>query len=72
MDVGALHLGITARTDRPHRGALSDGCAATHRDRAEVDERNGVALVRADADSEAACWDRTGECDDSACRRDNG
>lgn len=47
-------LGSAARADRPHCRALGDGRAPGERERAEVEERDGVAARGPDGDGEPA------------------
>jgi len=72
VNVGLLNLGLLARSDRPHDGALFDDGALRHGDRTEVDVRYRVAVCRLDGDGLAAARHRTGERDGSSGSRAYG
>jgi len=68
VDVGLKHLGIAARTDRPDAVALRDRRALRHGDRAEVRQRDGVAVGGRDRDALAGRRHGAGERDDAGDR----
>jgi hypothetical protein len=72
MDVGLGVLGGAARPDRPEGRALRDGLLGSHAERAEVDERDRVAVGRLHRDGSASAGNRAGEADDSCRRREDG
>ena len=64
-------LGHAARAYRTNRLTLGDGCAAPDRHRAEMQQRDGVAVRRLDRDRPPAGRHGSGEGNDTAGRRDN-
>jgi hypothetical protein len=71
VDVRLGVLDVAARADRPDVNARRDGIALAYADRAEVDERRGVAVGRLDRDGAPAPWNGSGECHSPARRRDD-
>jgi hypothetical protein len=65
VDVGLGMVDDPARPDRPDNSRLTDGRAAGHSDRAEVDERRRVPERRLDRDRFAASRNGAGKRDDS-------
>ena len=65
-------LDVAARPDRADARALEDGGAARHANRAEVQERHGVAVLCLDRHALATVRDRAGEADDASCGRAYG
>ena len=68
MDVRLGPFRIAARADRPHDLALTDRCADSECDRAQVDEGDRVAVCRADRQAETLARKLPGEGDDSGRR----
>ena len=70
-EVDARHvlLGRAARAHRADGVAFADGRALRDLDRAEVDERDGVAVRREDRHAAAVGRQRPGEGDDARCGR---
>lgn len=66
VDVRLVELGRTARANAAHRRAFGDDDALQHADRAEMDDRDRVAVVGADRHRLAAAGHRPGEGDGSA------
>ena len=60
------------RADRPHHASLGDGRLGADVERAEMRERNGVAVGRAQAQRQTVSGGRSGVRDDAAYRRENG
>jgi hypothetical protein len=71
IDVGHVQLGDAARADGSHRFALAHGGSAPHAERAEVHERDGVAVRGLDRHDLAAARDAARERDRSRGGRDD-
>ena len=71
MDVGNRELRNPARPDSADRLTLGDGISAPNRVRAEMHERDGVAVCRLDRHDLAQPRDRPGEGDGPRRRRDH-
>jgi len=71
MDVRLGHLGVAARADRAHGGALGDGVALPHPDRPEVEQRDRVPVGRLDRDRLAVRRERAGVGDRTGRRRED-
>ena len=69
VDVRLTPLRLAARADRGHDLAFLDRGSRRHADRAEVHERDRVAVGRADRQAKALVWKLPGEGDDAACGR---
>jgi hypothetical protein len=69
MDVWRARDSVLARADVRHDRAFGDGAAAGDRDRAELEQRHGVAVCRLDRQRATAARDGTCERDGSGCRR---
>ena len=69
VDVWDRVLALAARADRADRRPLVENRVAVDGDRAEVDERDGVAVRRLHGHRSAAAWDGAGEAHDSGGRR---
>jgi len=65
-------LDSAAGPERADGGTLGDGGAACDGDRAEVEERDGVAVRGADRHGPAAARDRPRECHRPGCGRSHG
>jgi hypothetical protein len=72
MDVGHRELHHAARTDGPNDVALRQARAATHGDRAEMQERDRVTILGLDGDRPAAHRHGPGEGDHPGRRREHG
>lgn len=72
MDVGHGQLHRAARTDGSDCVALRKAGAATHGDRAEMQERDRVIVLRLDRDRPAAHRHGPGEGDHPGCRGEHG
>ncbi len=68
VDVGLGALGIAARPDRPDDFAFVDGSPPTDRDRSQMNERDRVAVLRADREAAAFTGNLAGERDDPGHR----
>lgn len=72
VDVGLRHLGRAARPDRAHGRALGDGVALGDGDRAEVEQRDGVAVGGLERDRLAVRRQRARVADRPRGRRAHG
>ena len=72
VDVWDRVLALAAGADRADRRALAEGRAAVDRDRAEVDERDRVAVLRSHGDGSPARGNGAGEAHDSCRGRADG
>jgi hypothetical protein len=72
VDVGNGDLGVAARADRSDRIALGDGRALRDEQRAQMGERDGVAVRREDRDALAGRRHGAGEGHGTGCGRDHG
>jgi hypothetical protein len=66
MDIRLGPLRLSAGADRSHDLSFVHGRADPNRDRAEVDERDRIAVLGADREAEALARQLPGETDDSA------
>ena len=72
VDEGHGQLDHAARADGPDQAALRDGHPAAHGDRAEMQERDRVTVIRLERDRSAAHRDGAGEGDDPGRRGEHG
>lgn len=72
IDVGLRQFGDSTRPDGSDEGSLGHGVAAPHRDRAEMHERDRVAVRRLDRDRPAAHRHGAREGDDPGRRGEHG
>jgi hypothetical protein len=72
MDVRLVVLGVAARADRPEGRALRDGGLRSDLERAEVEERDRVAVGGLHRHGSTSAGDRAGEGDDSGGRCAHG
>jgi hypothetical protein len=72
MDVRSVELRRSARADRRDGHPLVDGLTRTHGERAEVRERDGVSVLRADAQRQPVSRRRAREGDQTSRRRGDG
>jgi hypothetical protein len=72
MDVRLVVLGVAARADRPEGCALRDGRLRSDLERAEVEERDRVAVGGLHRHGSTSARDRAGEGDDSGGRCAHG
>jgi hypothetical protein len=68
VDVRLGERDLAARPDRADRVTLEDRGVAAHADRAEVQERDRVAVLCLDRHGLATARDRAGEADRASCR----
>ncbi len=71
LDIGAAHLRVAARTDRPDAVALGDRRATRHTDRSELGEGHRPAVRREDRDRLPVPRHGAGERDRAGRRRPN-
>ena len=71
VDVRRGHLGVGTRPDRPHRVALSHGRPFREQQRAQMRERDGVAVRREDRDAPPGSGNSAGERHLPRRRRDH-
>jgi hypothetical protein len=69
LDIRLGELDLAARPDRADRVTLRDRGVAAHADRAEVQERDRVAVLCLDRHSLATTRNRAREADRASCRR---
>jgi hypothetical protein len=72
MDVRNVYLGITRRADRPHRLTLGHAVVGRYCDRAQMEQRDGVAIRCPDRDRASVPRQPAGEGDASARRCTHG
>jgi len=68
VDVGLSAFDVAGRPDRPDDVALGDLRPRRHRDRSQVNERDGVSVGRAHGQAEALMWQLPDERHDPAGR----
>jgi hypothetical protein len=69
VDVGNIVLGVARGPDRSNRFAFRDAVVGADENRAEMEERDGVALGRPDRHRATVGWQRAGKSDLSPSRR---
>lgn len=72
VDVRDRVLAIAARADRSDRLALAENRVGAHRDRAQMDECDGVAVGRSHGHGSTSARDGAGEAHGSCGRRAHG
>jgi hypothetical protein len=61
VDIRNVHLHVARRTDRPDRLGLGDAVADAHRDRPQMEQRDGIAVRRPDRHGAAVPGQPAGE-----------